>query len=117
MSLNKAFFVFLCVSLLVAAVIVLVYAKKHPNPYFRPKKGEVFMMSVFMSVLAVVASFIASQAFTDFDPKKAKEDKEQADKGYKSGDGPSSDSGSDNSRTTEPAPKPDATVPPFLEKE
>jgi len=113
---TKAFIIFLIVSLAVAAVIVLVYAKKHPNPYFRPKKGEVFMMSIFMSLLAVTASFIASQAFNnDFDLQKAKEREEQAKKGYTTGgESPgSSSSGNDPA----PAPKVDDTLPPFLQEE
>lgn len=111
---TKAFIVFLIVSLSVAAVVVLVYAKKHPNPYFRPKKGEVFMMSLLMVLFSVTASFIASQAFnTDFDLQKSKKEKDQAEKGYKTGDGtkPSNDS----SDTDEPAPKVDDTLPPFLQ--
>jgi amino acid transporter len=116
--LNKAFFIFLCVSLAVAAVIVLVYAKKHPNPYFRPKKGEVFMMSIFMSVLAVIASFIASQAFTDFDPEKSQQEKDQEKNraGYQGAGGSTSDSSDGGSSTSKPATKEDKTVPPFLEK-
>ena len=60
---SQVFTVCLIVSGLASAAIVLYYAKKNPNPYFRPKKGELVMMSIFLGIISGTASLVLSSFF------------------------------------------------------
>ncbi|MEM9480432.1 MAG: hypothetical protein AAGA58_12335 [Verrucomicrobiota bacterium] len=72
------FTICLVITGLVSAVVVLYYAKKNPNPYFRPKKGELVMMSMFLAIVSGITSFILSQFFqADVDLKKIAEQEER----------------------------------------
>ena len=70
---SKAFFAFLIVSGLVSLGIILFFAKRHPNPRFRPRRGEVVLLSIFMCFGSVGLSFFLSQLFEhDWDLNKTK---------------------------------------------
>ncbi len=72
---SKVFIFILIVALIVSAGVVLFYAKRHPNPYFRPKRGEVALMSIFMVLLSGGFSFMLAQLFeSDINLQKSKEE-------------------------------------------
>ncbi len=74
---SQVFTVCIIVSGLVTAAVVLFYAKKNPNPYFRPKKGELVMMTLFLGIISGTGSFVLSTFFeADVNIQKFKEQAE-----------------------------------------
>ncbi len=63
---------------LVSFCIVLFYAKRHPNPHFRPKKSDIGLVSFFLLFMSGAISFIAGGAF-DSDLSEEKLEREMQD--------------------------------------
>ncbi|MEM0897686.1 MAG: hypothetical protein AAGJ79_12470 [Verrucomicrobiota bacterium] len=124
---TQVFTICLVVTGLVSAGIVLYYAKKNPNPYFRPKKGELVMMSLFLAILCGISSFILSQFFqADINLKEfAAEDEMRRQQSVKaSKGGPSSEytpsstigsSATESGMSSGSAPRDAPSIPPFTE--
>lgn len=113
---SKAFIVFLIVSLLVSLGLLIFFAKRHPNPRFRPKRGEVFLLSIFLVFLSSGFSFFMSQLFEqDWDLNKlnkgAADELSNPTSGGEGPKPPGSDSGKDSESDS------DENLPPFMKKE
>jgi hypothetical protein len=112
---SKAFIAFLIVTGLVSLGIILFFAKRHPNPRFRPKRGEILLLSIFMLFGSVGISFFLSQLFEhDWDLNKTKFDPESlvtpgAEAEGNGGQGPAKKEASDDAD--------DESLPPFLRNE
>lgn len=81
MRLPDYFFFVFAVCVLVSACIVLFYAKRSPNPHFRPKKSDIGLVSFLLLFVSGGVAFVTSGAFdtaTVYDPDKMKEKMEQA---------------------------------------
>ena len=97
--------------------MVLFYAKRNPNPYFRPKRGEVFLMSIFMVLLSGGFSFMLATLFeSDINLQKAKQDAQEALGGNAPAGNDESTGALGGRSGGGSAPKPDPSLPPFLQK-
>lgn len=72
------YFVF-AVCAIVSACIVLFYAKRHPNPHFRPRKSDVTIVSFVMLFLSGGIAFVTSGAFDNADMTREKLEKQAED--------------------------------------
>jgi hypothetical protein len=71
LALPDYFYFVFAVCVLISACIVLFYAKRHPNPHFRPRKSDVGIVSFVLLFLSGGIAFMTSGALdTKFDPKK-----------------------------------------------
>ena len=65
------FYLVFGVCALVSLCIVLFFAKRHPNPHFRPRKSEVGIVSFMLLMASAGVSYFGAGLFeTDIDPKK-----------------------------------------------
>lgn len=71
LALPDYFYFVFAVCVLISGCIVLFYAKRHPNPHFRPRKSDVGIVSFVLLFLSGGVAFMTSGALdTKFDPKK-----------------------------------------------
>ncbi|MEM7385606.1 MAG: hypothetical protein AAF514_11740 [Verrucomicrobiota bacterium] len=62
-SLSPAFWIFFAIGAIVSSFIVFYYARKNPNPRFRPRFGEVCLVSLIFFGVTVTASYFLSTLF------------------------------------------------------
>jgi len=83
------FFLLFTISALVSLGIICFYAKRHPNPHFRPGKREVFMVSLLLVMISGGGCWMAAKLLdSNIDPEKmgAQLDRAQNDAFEKPGD-------------------------------
>jgi len=108
---SKAFIAFLIVSGLVSLGIILFFAKRHPIPRFRPKRGEVVLLALIMGFASVGLSFFLSQLFEhDWDLNRTKRDPAK-ELSRPTGEG---ESGQNPGEGKESKASDDESLPPFL---
>ncbi len=67
--------------LIVSVPVVCFFARRHPSPHFRPRKGEVFMVSLLLLLASGAASWMTSKMLdSDIDPLKITDQVEAAQK-------------------------------------
>ena len=65
------FFLLFTISALVSLGVIFFYAKRHSNPYFRPGKREVFMVSLFLLMLSGGGCWMAGKLLdSNLNPEK-----------------------------------------------
>ena len=65
------FFLLFTISALVSLGIICFYAKRHPNPHFRPGKREVFMVSLLLVMISGGGCWMAAKLLdSNIDPAK-----------------------------------------------
>ncbi len=78
MAIPDYFYFILGVCLLVSFCVVVFYAKRHPNPHFRPKKSDIGLVSFLLLFVSGGVAFMTASAF-DVDFDKEKMDKKMKD--------------------------------------
>ena len=79
LALPDYFYFVFAICALVSICVVLFYAKRHPNPHFRPRKSDVGIMSVVLLFLSGGVAFMTAGALdTDFDKEKMEQKAEEA---------------------------------------
>jgi hypothetical protein len=69
------------ICLIVSVAVVCFFAKRHPNPHFRPRKGEVLMVSLLLLLASGAASWMTSKMLDSrIDPVKMTNQVESAQK-------------------------------------
>ena len=80
------FLLLFTICLLVSVPVLCFFAKRHPNPHFRPRKVEVLMVALFLLLASGTASWVTSKMLhSHIDPAKmaeqVNESQEQAFRG------------------------------------
>ena len=70
---TKPFWVIFSVLILVCLPVLLYYARKNPNPRFRPRPGELAFVALLMGLGSYALAFLMSFMFHADDIKKESE--------------------------------------------